>query len=256
MLIFGYLNYKGEKTMTVIFFLLSIIALVAFIVGLIKPSTIFWTKSGKRSPAFVYLAAAIVFFIIYLMVTPAVPTSSTARPVSSLAPNSVPSKTESTVTKAESNSASSEDSKIYKFGEEGKIGDWAITVKDVQTTNLIKSEEGSDDNKKTDQIFIVIKLQMKNISNSSAQYSPDNFALGNYKTSARYDCNMEAGETENQNKTIFKKDSSYFGVYDNINPNVPKQTYVVFEVPKDTKVGDMALIANGNSDEAAGFYLK
>lgn len=235
--------------MTVIFFLLSIIALVAFIVGLIKPSTIFWIKSGKRGPAFVYLIASIAFFVIYLMVTPAVPTSSAAK-------QAVSSTVIASSTTSQTSPVSSENSKIYKSGQEGKIGDWAITVKNVQTTNLIKSEEGSDDNKKTGQIFIVIKLQMKNISNSSAQYSPDNFALGNYKTNAKYDCDMEAGETENQNETIYRKNSSFFGVYDNINPNVPKQTYIVFEVPKGTKIEDMALIANGNSDEAAGFYLK
>lgn len=154
-----------------------------------------------------------------------------------------------------SNGSKKEDKKIYKAGEEGKSGNWNVKVLDAQETTTIQGGDSSD-NKTTSQKFIIIKLQMTNTSQSPIQYSPKEFELGNLKDKKQYQANMDAGETANQKETIYNKNSEFTGVYDDVNPNTPKQTYIVFEVPKDFNIADGILInANGNSD-AVGYNLK
>lgn len=142
--------------------------------------------------------------------------------------------------------------KIYKVGEEGASGNWSIKVLDVQEATTI---EGGSDNKTTQQKFIVIKLQMTNKGQSAAQYSSSDFLLGDINTKAKYEMNMDAGQTANGKETIYNENGEFFGVYDNANPNMPKQTYIVFEVPKDFNLQNGVLM-HGDNGVATGFYLK
>lgn len=159
------------------------------------------------------------------------------------------------VQKKDNSQTKKDNGKIYKFGEEGQSGAWAIKVLDTQEATTIQSGDGSD-NKTTTQKFIVIHLQMTDKESGSAQYSPDDFLLGNYKTKAQYKMNMEAGSTANEAKSIYAQDGNFFGVYDSINPNLPKQTYVVFEVPKDFNIADGVLMHKGDDNKLIGYYLK
>ncbi|AAK79832.1 FtsZ-interacting cell division protein ZipA [Clostridium acetobutylicum] len=156
--------------------------------------------------------------------------------------------------KATSSTDQNKDKKIYKVGEEGKSGAWSIKVLDTQETNTIAGGDG--ENKTTQQKFVVVHLQMTNKENNVAQYEPDNFLLGDIKTKAQYKMDMEAGETANQAKTIYAKDDSFFGVYDKVNPNLSKQTYIVFEVPTNFNIANAVLIHGGDDNKAVGYYLK
>ncbi|UZW13169.1 DUF4352 domain-containing protein [Clostridium pasteurianum] len=129
-------------------------------------------------------------------------------------------------------SNSKEENKKYKFGEEGKSGNWSIKVLDSQETTTVQAGNSSD-NKTTQQKFIVIKLQMTDTDTLPHQYSTNEFILGNTKDKKQYNVSLDALQAANQKETIYNQNGEFFGVYDDINPNIPKQTYVVFEVPKD-----------------------
>lgn len=161
----------------------------------------------------------------------------------------------STNTTAQSNQTKKEDKKIYKLGEEGQSGAWSIKVLDTQETNTIASGDGSD-NKTTQQKFIVIKLQMTNISQAPTQYSDNEFILGNTKDKKQYQINGDASLTANQVETTYKKNSDFFLSIDSLNPSMPKQTYMVFEVPTNFNVADGVLIHGTSSSDAVGYYIK
>ncbi|WP_097025431.1 DUF4352 domain-containing protein [Clostridium peptidivorans] len=150
-----------------------------------------------------------------------------------------------------------EEAKIYKLGEEGTSGSWNIKVLEAKETNTIVGGNSSD-KVTTKEKFIVIKLQMKNLSKQAAEYSAKEFALGNMKDKTQYnitDVAFEAMGNANSKETIYNKNSNFIGVYSDINPNTTKQTYIVFEVPKDMTISDSVLINSNGGSEATGFYL-
>ncbi|WP_243124531.1 DUF4352 domain-containing protein [Clostridium sp. AWRP] len=145
--------------------------------------------------------------------------------------------------------------KIYKLGEEGTSGNWGIKVLDVQELTTIQGGDSSD-NRTTQQKFIMVKLQLNNKSQAAAQYSNEEFILDDTKTKAQYKSSMEAGETANQKETIYNKNSEFVGINEDVNPNTPKQTYVVFEVPKDFNMENGILIHGDNDGKAVGYNIK
>lgn len=145
-------------------------------------------------------------------------------------------------------------SKIYKVGEEGQSGAWNIKVLDTRETNTIDGGDG--ENKTTQQKFIAAHLQMTNKESAAAEYSPDDFALVNFKTKAQYNINLEAIEAANQKETIYNQNGNFFGIYDKINPNLPKQTYLVFEVPNDFNISDGVLGHVGGDKKITGYNIK
>ncbi|OAA94082.1 DUF4352 domain-containing protein [Clostridium coskatii] len=144
--------------------------------------------------------------------------------------------------------------KMYKLGEEGTSGNWSIKVLEAQEASTIQSGDGSD-NKTTQQKFIIIKLQMTNISQAAVQYSDDEFALVNTKDKKQYEINGDDSLTANQVETIYRKNSNFFLGIDSLNPSTPKQTYLVFEVPKNFDLQNAVLVHMSNS-KATGFHLK
>lgn len=143
----------------------------------------------------------------------------------------------------------------YKKGETGQVGNWKINISDVQTGTEIKSDSGdTSDNKTSSQLFVMVKVQLENTASTPQSYSSDEFALGNLKNESVYALDMEAGEVLNDNKTNWENDSTYFGIYDNLNPNLPKYTYLVFEVPAGTSVSDL-ILASTKANENTEFYL-
>ena len=52
----------------------------------------------------------------------------------------------------------------------------------------------------------------------------------------------------NSQETIFNKNSKFIGVYDKFNAGVTKNTYIVFDVPKETKIEDLKLIVEQNKN--------
>lgn len=150
------------------------------------------------------------------------------------------------------------ETKIYKLGEDGITGNWNIKALEVKETDTVEGGNSSH-NKTTKDKFIVIKLQMKNVSKQPVQYSPREFMLGNIKDKTQYTINdtaFEAMSSANGKETIFNRNSDFIGVYTDVNPNTTKQTYVVFEVPKDMNIPDSVLINANGGAEATGFYIK
>lgn len=162
-------------------------------------------------------------------------------------------------TKQQSNDSNKkEDTKMYKFGEEGTSGNWNIKVLEVNETDTVQGGNSSD-NKTTKEKFIVIKLQMKNIAKQPVQYSPKEFMLGNMKDKSQYNINdsaFNAMGAANSKEKIYNNNDGHMGVYDDVNPNTSKQTYIVFEVSKDFNIADCILINKNGSGDTTGFYLK
>jgi len=165
------------------------------------------------------------------------------------------SKETSQTSTSQSNTNSKEKQKIYKLGEEGTSGNWKIKILDTQEATTIQSGDGSD-NKTTQQKFIVLKLQMTNISQAAVQYSDNEFTLINSKDKKQYQLNGDASLTATQVETIYKSNSNFFLAVDSINPNTPKETYVVFEVPKDFNVANGILVHEGNDEKVVGYNIK
>ncbi|MDV3428362.1 MAG: DUF4352 domain-containing protein [Bacillota bacterium] len=163
-------------------------------------------------------------------------------------------------TKADDNSNTNDskqkksDAKVYKFGNEGTSDGWTIKILDVKEATTIPSGDGSD-NKTTQQKFIIIKLQMTNVSQAAAQYDDSEFILANNKDQKQYQIDSDASLTANQVETIYKKNSNFFLSIDNVNPNMPKQTYMIFEVPKNFNLQNGVLAHTGNN-QISWFYLK
>jgi len=144
--------------------------------------------------------------------------------------------------------------KMYKIGEEGASGNLVMKVLGVQETNTIEGGDSSQ-TKTTTQKYIVVKLQLTNKAQAAIQYSYDDFVLGDSKTKTQYKANTDAGAAANNKETIYKENNEFVGELDDINPNTPKQTYIVFHVPKDFNLQNAVLI-NTKNGKTTGFYLK
>lgn len=145
--------------------------------------------------------------------------------------------------------------KVYKAGEEGASGNWNIKVLEANETDTVQGGDSSD-NKTTKEKFIVLKLQMNNISKNPAQYSEREFKLENTKDKTQYNTAFEAMQTANSKEKIYNENNNFIGAYDDTNPNTPKQTYIIFEVPKNTNVSDCILMNKNGTGDTTKFNLK
>lgn len=67
-------SYLGGNKLNGLFVILLLVAVIGFVASLIKPKLNFWTKSSKRKHSFIYLAAALIFFILVGVTAPPTPT--------------------------------------------------------------------------------------------------------------------------------------------------------------------------------------
>ena len=142
-----------------------------------------------------------------------------------------------------------------KIGSEATSGSWSIKILEAKEATVVKGGDSSD-NKTTKEKFIVLKLQMKNITTAPVQYAPTEFMLGDIKSKSQYNTAFEAIQTANSNEIIYKENSEFISVYDEVNPNMPKQTYIIFEVPKTFNIADGVLINANSGAEAVGYSIK
>lgn len=198
----------------------------------------------------ILVVAIIVSFVAGFFIGDATAISGVNKSISQSTSNTT-SKTNS----VSNTSNTTEKNKKYKLGEEGKSGYWNIKILDTQETTTIQAGDSSG-NKTTQQKFIVIKLQMNDIDTVPHQYSTNEFILANTKDKKQYNISLDALQAANQKETIYNQNGEFFGVYDDINPNIPKQTYVVFEVPKDFNLADGILIHGTSESDIAGYYIK
>jgi hypothetical protein len=198
------------------------------------------------------LVCAIIIFVLGYFIGDA----SAVNRVNSSTKQTIQSTSEADAKKDSSTTGSKKDEeKIYKAGEEGTSGNWNIKLLEVNEATTIQAGNSSD-NKTTAQKYIVAKLQMTNISKQPVQYSLNEFILGNMKDKSQYKANLDATGVANSKETIYNKNDGFIGVYTDVNPNTSKQTYIVFEVPKDMNVTNFVLINANGGAKATGFYLK
>lgn len=155
----------------------------------------------------------------------------------------------------QSTGTSSQKDSIIKIGEEGASGNWSIKVLEVKEVTTIEAGNASD-NKTTKDKYIVIKLEMKNLAKSPIEYSPLEFLLGDSKTKNQYEVNTDAMGAANGKETIYKKNGNFVGMYTKVNPGMSKQTYIIFEVPKDVSISEGVLLNTNAGANPVGYYLK
>ena len=206
---------------------------------------------NKKHIIIASIAAVGIFIVGYFVGD----TTATNR-ANSLVDASVAIKMANAETKTEPVTEVKEETKAFEVATGGDSGNWNMKVLDAKEDTIVKGGESSD-NKSTKEKFIIVKLQMKNITKSAVQYSPGEFKLGDMKSKSQYDVNLDALQAANSNEKIYKENGEFIGVYDDTNPNMSKQTYIIFEVPKDFNIADGVLMnQNGAQTEPKGFYIK
>lgn len=196
--------------------------------------------------------AAVAIFIVGYFVGDTIATNR----ANSLVDASVAIKMANAETKTEPVTEVKAETKAFEVDIGGDSGNWNMKVLDAKEDTMVKGGESSD-NKSTKEKFIIVKLQMKNITKSAVQYSTGEFKLGDMKSKSQYDVNLDALQAANSNEKIYKDNGEFIGVYDDVNPNMSKQTYIIFEVPKDFNIADGVLMnQNGAQTEPKGFYIK
>lgn len=138
------------------------------------------------------------------------------------------------------------DIKSYKIGEQGAVGNLGVKIIEVKESNEISNEAGKA---APSGKFVLIKLEMKNNGEQAIDYNPSDFQLKNNKTIYEVDDNaFEAIGNLNSQETIYNKNEKFVGAYDKFNAGIAKNSYVVFDVPKETKIEALKLITKHNKE--------
>jgi|GEM_PF-3187630 len=147
---------------------------------------------------------------------------------------------------------------IYKVGEEGTSGNWNMKVLDVSETNTVQSGDISY-KVTTNENFIVVTLQMKNIAGYTTMYTSREFLLRKINSEAVYNINntsFNAMAAANGKEKVYSENSNFIGVNDEVGSGITKKTYIIFEVPKGTSAADYMLINKNDNGVPTGFSLK
>ncbi|NFD29678.1 DUF4352 domain-containing protein [Clostridium botulinum] len=137
-----------------------------------------------------------------------------------------------------------EEKKDVKFGEQSSVGNLGVKILEAKESTAISNESGKSTPSGK---FIVIKLELKNNGEEATEYNTNEFALKKDKTVYEVDDNaFEALGQLNNQETIYNKNSNFIGAYDKFNSGITKNTYIAFDVPKETKVEDLKLITKHN----------
>lgn len=145
-------------------------------------------------------------------------------------------------TQNKSNSQSESGSKekpveYIKLGEIARNDKWEVKILEVSETNIIEGNGKHDEDLTTNEKFVVIKLEMKNISESPCDYSPNDFGVATDK--AVYDIDdvaFNGMQNLNAKETVYNKNTSFIGMYDKVNPGMTKNTFIVFNVPNNIDI--------------------
>ncbi|AJD26982.1 DUF4352 domain-containing protein [Clostridium botulinum] len=137
-----------------------------------------------------------------------------------------------------------EEKKDIKAGEQSPVGNLGVKILEAKESTAISNESGKSTPSGK---FIVIRLELKNNGEEATEYNTNEFALKKDKTVFEVDDNaFEALGQLNSQETIYNKNSNFIGAYDKFNSGITKNTYIAFDVPKETKVEDLKLITKHN----------
>ncbi|WP_434302984.1 hypothetical protein [Clostridium botulinum] len=97
--------------------------------------------------------------------------------------------------------------------------------------------------------FISVSLDIKNNWEEATGYEPHEFKLNNGKKTYEVDDNsFEALGHLNSQESIFRENKSFIGSYDKINTGISKNTFLVFDIPKDVKIDNLKLVTEHNKE--------
>ncbi|SHH56458.1 protein of unknown function [Clostridium collagenovorans DSM 3089] len=144
--------------------------------------------------------------------------------------------------------------KAVTFGDMKKSGHFDIKVIEATEADVIKSGDGSND-KTTENKFIIVKLEMKNNSKEAVAYETSDFMLKYMKDQKEYK-NSEAADIANDREKNTNKDMNYITAGEKIDGETTKNTFVVFEVPKDVTISDSVVMSKNAGSEGKTIEFK
>ena len=151
-------------------------------------------------------------------------------------------------------------SEAITLGESGDSGNWKIKIKQVEEMEKITGHTSDDDVIAADK-FIVVLMDMTNISKEPISYSLLDFKLKDTtsgKTYAIQDNGVEASIERVSEEKYYKKNQDYITLNDSVNPDDTKIGCVVFDVSKDLNLDNLVLSNenDGNAGKAVLYKLK
>lgn len=146
-----------------------------------------------------------------------------------------------------------EDAKVIPFNQEEDLGNIGLKVLNVEETEQVSNKRDSISSSGK---FIVIELSLKNNAKQAIEYDPNQLELVSndgvvYQVD---DVAFQAGQKLNSQETIYNKNKDFIGFYDKFNSGLTKNTYVVFDVPKELNLDNTKLVIKGI--ERVQFSLK
>lgn len=139
-----------------------------------------------------------------------------------------------------------------KVNEQSSVGNLGVKVLEAKETTNISNEAGKS---AASGKFIVIKLELKNNGQEATEYNTHDFRLKTSQAIYEVDDNaFDALGNLNSQETIYKNNKNFIGVYDKFNSGIAKNTYIVFDIPKETKIEDLKLLIA--QDKSKEFNIK
>ncbi|MBO3420194.1 DUF4352 domain-containing protein [Clostridium perfringens] len=137
-----------------------------------------------------------------------------------------------------------EEAKVIPLNQEEDLGNIGLKVLNVKETEQVNNESDSISSSGK---FIVIELSLKNNAKQAVEYNPNQLELVSndgvvYQVD---DVAFQAGQKLNSQETIYNRNKDFIGFYDKFNSGLTKNTYVVFDVPKDLNIDNTKLVIEG-----------
>lgn len=145
-----------------------------------------------------------------------------------------------------------ETAQTIKVNEQSSVGNLGVKILESKETTNISNEAGKS---VASGKFIVIKLELKNNGQEATEYNTHDFRLKTSQAIYEVDDNaFDALGNLNSQETIYKNNKNFIGVYDKFNSGIAKNTYIVFDIPKETKIEDLKLLIV--QDKSKEFNIK
>lgn len=137
-----------------------------------------------------------------------------------------------------------EETKVIPLNQEENLGNIGLKVLSVNETEQVNNKSGSTSSSGK---FIVIELSLKNNAKQAIEYNPNQLELlaNDGVVYQVDDVAFQAGQNLNSQETIYNKNKDFIGFYDKFNSGLTKNTYVVFDVPKDLNIDNTNLVIEG-----------
>lgn len=194
-----------------LFFILALLSLLAFIIGMIKPKFVvpFKQKQNRGMVALMYIGLFIIFASVGSQLSP---TSE-----SSLASNNIDTDNNT----LETDNQSKEIEEVSSIGKEIQIGHFVYTINKVNFKKTVGDEFVEET---ADGIYLLIEVSIKNISEETRTLDGSFFYVTD-KDNMKYEYSTNGSTTLEMSgiKTVFLKECQ---------PRITSKGTLIFEVPE------------------------